>query len=255
MILQRILEATEARLGAVAPIDALREAAAARAPALGFAAAMREDGLQIVAEIKRRSPSAGAISTGLDPGALAAEYVAGGAAAVSVLTEPHFFGGSIDDLEAVRAHVVIPILRKDFIIDASQIWEARAAGADAVLLIVAALGPDQLEDLVGAAGEAGIAALVEVHTEAEALVALQAGAEVIGVNNRDLGTFVTDLAVAEAIAASLPADGVRIAESGVANAAGAARMAAAGYDGILVGEALVRAPDPAGLVAELRSAS
>lgn len=252
VMLTSILEATQQRVAELPPLHELEAAGRARPAARDFAAALSGPGLSVIAEIKRRSPSAGVIAADIQPAAQAAAYVAGGAAAVSVLTEPRFFGGSLEDLGAVRAAVSVPVLRKDFVLDPSQVWESRAAGADAVLLIVAALVAPQLEELLCVAAAAGLAALVEVHTAAEVDRALAAGAEIVGVNNRDLATFVTDLGVAERLADRLPAAVVRVAESGVSDAAGSQRMAAAGYDAILVGEALVRAPDPAALVHALR---
>ncbi|NIR39850.1 MAG: indole-3-glycerol phosphate synthase TrpC, partial [Actinobacteria bacterium] len=224
-------------------------AARSRPPARDLVAALRRPGLQVIAEIKRRSPSAGVIAADLDPAGRARAYATGGAAAISVLTEPDFFGGSIADLRAVRDAVDVPVLRKDFTVSPAQVWEARAAGADAVLLIVAALSASRLGELLATAREAGLAALVEAHTSQEAAVACRAGAELVGVNNRDLATFRTDLGVAEAVASHLPEGAVRVAESGVSTPEGAERMWAAGYDAILVGEALVRADDPAGLLA------
>jgi indole-3-glycerol phosphate synthase len=168
-----------------------------------------------------------------------------------VLTEPDYFSGSIADLEAIRAAVDIPILRKDFVVDERQVAESRDIGADAVLLIVAALQLSQLETLLAATRTVGITALVEAHDEAEAQIAVDLGADVIGVNNRNLKTFETDLAVAERVAGQLPADRLLVAESGVSTPAGAGRMSAAGYDAILVGEALVRSTDPATLIRRL----
>lgn len=209
-------------------------------------------GLSVIAEIKRRSPSAGDIDISLDPASQALLYVAGGASAISVLTEPDFFGGSLADLSAVRGVVDVPILRKDFILDPAQIWEARAAGADAILLIVAALSQELLAALIGVAKDVGVDAIVEAHTADEVRSAVAAGAQIVGVNNRDLVTFITDLSVAESVAELLPSDVVSIAESGVSGVEGALRMREAGYDAILVGEALVRSQDPAALVAALR---
>ncbi len=220
----------------------------------GFRNALAEPGLQVIAEIKRRSPSKGDLNMGLDPVAQAKQYVAGGAAAISVLTEPDYFGGSLEDLEAVREAVSIPVLRKDFIIDERQVEESRAAGADALLLIVAALDEAKLRDLLAEAASVGIDVLVEAHNEAEAAIASAAGASVLGVNNRDLTTFVTDLAVAERVAPTLPGDCVLVAESGVSSPDGAARMAQAGYDAILVGEALVTTADPPQLIRQLKAA-
>lgn len=254
-MLDTILESTRRRIEPVVEeVDTLIARAASQPPARGFAAALTGDGLQLIAEIKRRSPSAGDLAPGIDPVDQAIRYVEGGAAAISVLTEPEFFAGSLDDLRAVRDAVDVPILRKDFTLHAAQIWEARAAGADAILLIVAALADDELSHLLGVAAAAGVDALVEAHTLVEARRAEAAGARIIGVNNRDLTTFVTDLATAESVGGEIEAD-VLVAESGVSDVAGAARMAAAGYDAILVGEALVRSSDPAGLVASLRAAT
>lgn len=254
-MLETILDATRARLPDVQQrLAEYRSIAAAMPPALDFATALSAPGLSVIAEIKRRSPSAGPISLDIDPPRQAREYVAGGASAISVLTEPDFFGGSLEDLAAVRSAVDVPILRKDFVIDEAQIWQARAFGADAILLIVAALTRSELVKLLEVADQAGVAALVEVHTASEATIAAGVGAKVVGVNNRDLKTFVTDLATAESLYPVVADAQVKVGESGVSDPRGAARMRAAGYDAILVGEALVRAPDPAALVAALRSA-
>lgn len=254
-MLNTILASADARAVATdAAFDRHRAAALAEPPARDFAGALRTEGLAVIAEIKRRSPSAGDIDGSLDPGELAQRYVQGGADAISVLTEPEFFGGSLEDLMAVRAAVAVPVLRKDFTRSPSQIWEARAHGADAVLLIVAALDRAKLDGLLSVAHDVGIAAIVEAHSVDEVAVAADCGAEIIGVNNRDLHTFVTDLSVAERAASSLPRDVIKIGESGVSSPAGAARMASAGYDAILVGEALVRASDPAQLLASLKDA-
>jgi indole-3-glycerol phosphate synthase len=254
-VLEEILSATRRRVAALAASSPATIPSSRPGEARGFTAALATPGLQVIAEIKRRSPSAGAIAPGLDPVAQARAYREGGAAAISVLTEPDFFGGSLDDLRAVRAAVPVPVLRKDFIVDPLQVAEAAAAGADAVLLIVAALDPDRLAGLLAACEAAGVEALVEVHDAAELAVANRAGAPLIGVNNRDLRTFVTDLATAEGLAADLRPGAVAVAESGVVSPAGAARMAAAGYDAVLVGEAAVRSGDPAGFVASLRRAA
>ena len=220
-----------------------------------FGAALARPGLQVIAEIKRRSPSRGDLNMGLDPVTQALAYERGGAAAISVLTEPDYFRGSLDDLVAVRDAVSLPVLRKDFIVDPRQVAESRGAGADALLLIVAGLDEAVLSDLLAECHVVGIEALVEAHNEEEAVVAVAAGAEIVGINNRDLTTFHTDLAVAERVAKGLSGGRVRVAESGVSSVSGAARMAAAGYDAIWVGEALVTAPDPADLISRLRGAS
>ncbi len=251
-MLDQILNDVRRGLPAVtARASAFRTAAEQRPPSRGFAQALATPGLSIIAEIKRRSPSAGSMAPDLDPVNQARIYARSGAAAISVLTEPNHFAGSIADLEAVVAAVEIPVLRKDFMLDPAQVWEARAAGADAILLIVAALPGDDLEIMLSEASEAGLDALVEAHTAEEVDRAIAAGAAIVGVNNRDLTTFHTDLAVAERLAPRLPGRLVRIAESGVSSPEGAARMAAAGYDAILVGEALVTADDPASLLRSL----
>lgn len=217
-----------------------------------FVGALKVPGLSVIAEIKRRSPSAGPLAPGLDPVGHSRAYVSGGAAAISVLTEPEFFDGTLDDLVAVRDSVDVPILRKDFILDPVQVHEARAVGADALLLIVAVLDDARLERLKDETEALAMTALVEVHTSEEAKRAAAVGASVIGVNNRDLGTFITDLSTAEVIASDIPVDAVTVAESGVSDAGGAQRMRSAGFDAILVGEALVRSDDPSALLGSLR---
>jgi indole-3-glycerol phosphate synthase len=252
-VLNEILErAGERAADARTLVGEFMARAADMPPSRSLSDALLAPGLSVIAEIKRRSPSVGDIDPDLDPAPRARAYVEGGASAISVLTEPFYFAGSLDDLAAVRAEVAVPVLRKDFTLSGAQIWEARAGGADAVLLIVAALSDDLLSELLGVAVAAGVEAIVEAHTEGEARRAMAAGAAIIGVNNRDLATFRTDLGVAEAISGILPEGVVTIGESGVSDALGAARMRAAGYDAILVGEALVRAADPAGLVRELK---
>jgi len=206
--------------------------------------------VRLLAELKRASPVAGVLARGGDPVPRAPEYVAAGAAALSVLTDPHF-QGSLADLAAVRAAVACPLLQKDFIGDEYQLWEARAQGADAVLLIVAILEPARLVDLHQAATGLGLGVLVEVHDEGELEAAARLGARLIGINNRDLKTFRTDLATTERLAPRAPA-GVRlVSESGIASPADVARVAAAGAHAILVGEALSRSGDPAAKIAEL----
>ncbi|NND03234.1 MAG: indole-3-glycerol-phosphate synthase, partial [Acidimicrobiia bacterium] len=228
-MLEEILQSTRQRVEALRPASAELVASAASAPPTrGFAAALANDGLQIIAEIKRRSPSAGPIAPHIDPAVQAKLYETGGAAALSVLTEPHFFAGSLEDLQAARAAVKIPVLRKDFIVDELQLHQARVARADAVLLIVAALEESALRDLHDVATGIGLDVLVEAHNLDEVEVANRCGAALIGVNNRDLHTFKTDLATAETLASSVEST-IRVAESGVSSPAGASRMAAAGY--------------------------
>ena len=230
----------------------LRTLAASAPPARGFAARLAAPGRSVIAEIKRRSPSRGSLAPGLVAAAQAKRYAAGGAAAISVLTEPDHFDGSLDDLIEVVATTDLPVLRKDFLLDPAQVWESRAAGADAVLLIVAVLGAERLAQMIGTSGDAALDALVEVHDEAEVDVALSAGAGLIGVNNRDLSTFNTDLSVSERLAKTIKGPGVvTVAESGVSDPDGAGRMWALGYDAILVGEALVTASDPEDLLDRL----
>jgi indole-3-glycerol phosphate synthase len=250
---QQILVDAERRAAEARSRAAEFEAAAAEAaPARRFAAALADTGPSLIAEVKRRSPSRGPLAPDLDAAAHAQRYQTAGAAAVSVLTDPDHFDGSLGDLVDVVATVDIPVLRKDFLLDPAQIWESRAAGADAVLLIVAVLGGDGLTRMLETTAAAGIDALVEVHDGDEAGLALHAGALLIGVNNRDLTTFATDLGVAERLAPLLMGeDVVTVAESGVSDAAGAGRMWALGYDAILVGEALVTAPDPGQLLESL----
>jgi indole-3-glycerol phosphate synthase len=235
------------------PLDAVRAAAAELPPARGFRAAVRRgaDGPRVIAEVKRRSPSKGDIRIDLDPAALASAFAAGGAAAVSVLTEPRHFAGSPDDLLAVRGSVDLPVLRKDFVTRAYQVWEARAWGADAVLLIVAALDPPLLRSLLAEAAEAGLDALVEVHTVPEAEVAAAAGAALVGVNARDLATLAVDPGRFAAVRQALPAGTVLVAESGIRDRAGVRAAADAGADAVLIGEALVRAPDPTRAIRDL----
>jgi indole-3-glycerol phosphate synthase len=231
--------------------DTLRRAALDAPPARDFAGALRQpDGrLAVIAEIKRRSPSKGDLAPDLDPAVVAKAYETGGAAALSVLTDRPFFGGSVDDLRHARATVELPVLRKDFTIDETQVYETRAIGADAVLLIVAALPEDGLlAGLRELAEEVGFVALVEAHDDAELDRALDAGARVVGVNARDLGTFGEDLGVGERLAGRIPADVAAVAESAIRSREDAGRMAAAGFDAVLVGEALVRGDDPIELV-------
>jgi indole-3-glycerol phosphate synthase len=222
----------------------LRSRAADAPPARGFAAALRTPAeVRLLAEVKRRSPSAGDIRPGADPAEVARAYHEGGAAALSVLTDREYFGGSLDALRAARAAVPLPIIRKDFVVDPLQIWEARAAGADAVLLIVRILDDARLGEFLGLAGELGLDALVEAHDAGELERARAAGATLLGVNNRDLDNFVTDLGLSFRLAPGVPAGLTLVAESGITSAADVDRLGAAGIDAILVGESLMRQPD------------
>ena len=233
------------------PASRLAERAAAAPPPLPALAVLRGERLRVIAEVKRGSPSKGTFDAGLDAAAQAERYAAGGAAAVSVLTDGPYFQGSLDDLRAARAHAGVPLLRKDFIIDPYQLLEARAAGADLVLLIVAALEPEQLAALLVRTHELGMEALVEVNTEAEAHVAAELDAPLVGINNRDLHTFEVDMGTTGRLRPLLSGTTVVASLSGIAHVEDAARMRAAGADAVLVGEALVRAADPATLLAEL----
>jgi indole-3-glycerol phosphate synthase len=214
------------------------------APALGFRAALRRPAeVRLLAEVKRRSPSAGEIRPGADPAGVARAYERAGAAAVSVLTDQQFFGGSLDALIAVRAAVGLPLIRKDFVIRPVQVWEARAAGADAVLLIARILDDARLGELHAVARELGMDALVEAHDAGEVERALAAGATLLGVNNRDLDTFTTDLGLCVRLASGVLGDVVYVAESGIRSAADVDRVGEAGIDAVLVGESLMRQPD------------
>ncbi len=222
--------------------------AAARPPALDFAAALAAPGMRLIAEVKGASPSKGVLIDPFEPTSIAADYLAAGADALSVLTDEHFFHGSLDHLRAVgalagAANPPRPVIRKDFLLDRYQVAEARAAGADCVLLIVAMLDDEGLRDLHAAARDWGMAALVEVHNVTEADRAVAAGATLIGINNRDLHSFAVDLATTERLAPRLPQGVTIVGESGIATAADVARLAAAGVGAILVGESLIKAND------------
>ncbi|HVU92485.1 MAG TPA: indole-3-glycerol phosphate synthase TrpC [Jatrophihabitans sp.] len=239
---------------AVVPMAEIKDRAVSARPAHDALAALRAPGVGVIAEVKRRSPSAGSLASIDDPAALAAQYQSGGARMISVLTEERRFGGSLDDLDAVRAAVQIPVLRKDFVVGSYQVHEARAHGADVVLLIVAALEQNALIGLRERVESLGMTALVEVHTEDEASRALDAGARVIGVNARNLQTLDVDRSTFERIAPGLPSDVVKIAESGVRGPLDLIEYAAAGADAVLVGESLVTGADPRQAVAELVTA-
>ncbi|WP_435769419.1 indole-3-glycerol phosphate synthase TrpC [Nocardioides sp. SYSU DS0651] len=229
----------------------LRAALADVAPALDPMPQLRAAGSSVIAEVKRRSPSKGDLADIPDPAALAVEYAAGGAAAISVLTERRRFGGSLDDLRAVRAAVDVPLLRKDFIVTDYQLLEARAAGADLALLIVASLPGDQLRRLHDTARELGLTVLVEVHDEAEAERAVDLGAELVGVNARNLKTLAVDADVFGRLAPQIPDDRVLVAESGVTGPADVQRYVDEGARAVLVGEALVKDGAPRAAVAAM----
>jgi indole-3-glycerol phosphate synthase len=237
------------------PQAALRRMTAGRTPdGAGFVRALRDGPWpRVIAECKRRSPSRGILRAGYFPAAHARAYADAGAAAISVLTEPTFFDGSLAHLQEVRAAVKLPILRKDFIVDRYQILEAVAAGADAVLLIVGALEPGALEALLADAAEAGIAALVEVHGAVELRIAVESGAQIIGVNSRNLRTLAVEPDVHDQLAPLMPKDAVAVAESGLRERTDLQRLERAGYDAFLVGERLIVQPDPGAALSLLRS--
>lgn len=240
---------------AARPAAELEREAARMPPARDFAAALDRPGqLNVIAEIKRASPSAGLIRPDLDPAALARDYQRAGAAAVSVLTERNFFRGSLEDLAAVRAAAGIPALQKDFVLDRRQLLEARVAGADAVLLIVAVLGPVSLARLYRHARDLGLSALVETHDEAELETALGLGARLVGINNRNLATLETDLAVSRRLLPLVPGDRVAVVESGLRSRRELHELAGLGAGAFLVGETLLNDPDPAAALAEMLGA-
>jgi len=216
-----------------------------------FIGALKKPGLAVIAEMKQRTPSMGVLADDYSPADLAHAYTEGGAAAISVLTHMAGFGGRPEHIRIARAASDLPILRKDFVTDPFEVAESRACGADAVLLIVAALDKMHLAALIAVAKSRGIAALVEVHDEGEAAIALEAGAQVVGVNHRDLRTFTVDLGLTERLRKAIPPSVVLVAESGIHNADDARRMHEAGADAILVGEALMRSEDAAARIKEL----
>jgi indole-3-glycerol phosphate synthase len=236
------------------PLDTLEVRIKETALPLNFSGALWGSGVRLIAEIKKASPSRGVLLADLDPVAIASIYAQNGAAAISVLTEEDHFQGSINQLEKVKDLVRddgVPVLRKDFIFDPYQIYEARAYGADAVLLIVAILDQSELRELLDVARSLWVQALVEVHSESELEVALGVGAEVIGINHRDLKTFTTDLSLSERLRPLIPQGKVVVAESGINSAEDVARLRSAGVNAVLVGEALVTASDVASKVREL----
>jgi indole-3-glycerol phosphate synthase len=255
-ILDEIFAAKRAEVRAqrVTVTPAAIAAAAVRAPApRPFIDSLRARRPAIIAEVKRASPSKGDILPGLDPAAVARDYAAAGAAAISVLTDRHF-KGSLDDLRAVREAVDLPLLRKDFIFDPYQLYEARAAGADCILLIAAMLKEGELRSLAALARELKMAALIEVHDADEFALAKKVDAELIGINNRDLHTFKTDIATTEALMSGYDGDALIVSESGIETHADIARLSAAGARGFLIGESLLRGDAPREALAALTAA-
>ncbi|WP_019545713.1 indole-3-glycerol phosphate synthase TrpC [Streptomyces sulphureus] len=235
-------------------LDELKERAAQAPRALDGLAALKGEGVRVICEVKRSSPSKGALAAIADPAGLAADYEQGGAAVISVLTEQRRFGGSLADLEAVRSRVDVPVLRKDFMFSAYQLWEARAHGADVVLLIVAALEQEALVSLIERAESIGLTPLVEVHDEEETERAVEAGAKVIGVNARNLRTLEVDRGNFTRIAPEIPEHVVKVAESGVRGPHDLIAYANEGADAVLVGESLVIGKDPKTAVSDLVAA-
>jgi len=235
------------------PESVLRHSAIYGEPRRGFLAALRKPGRHVIAEVKKASPSKGLIRADFDPVAIAREYAAGGASAISVLTEERYFQGRGEYLTRIRAEVAVPLLRKDFVFDPYQITEARALGADAVLLILAMLDEPLFRDLQAVAKETGLDSLVEVHDEGELERALAAGAPLVGVNNRNLRTFETTLATSEALAPLIPKDRLMVGESGIFAPADLARLARVGMSTFLVGESLMRQADVAAATRALLS--
>jgi indole-3-glycerol phosphate synthase len=254
-ILERIFAARRtqvARAEAAHPEAEIKKRALARPPARPLDQALRRSPYAIIAEVKKGSPSRGLFDPGFDPQLLARAYAAGGADAISVVTEPDFFFGSLDWLDEIREVVPCPLLRKDFLFCDYQVWESRAAGADAVLLILAMLDDEKVRALLDTVAEAGMQALVEVHNEEEAERARALGVDCVGVNNRNLDTFEVSRDVSRRLVGRLPADAVKVAESGIFLLEHCRELGAFGYSAFLVGEALVRAADPALAIRTLR---
>ena len=240
---------------AALPLAELKERLAGAPSVRPFQEALRGESIRLIAEVKKASPSRGLLRPDFDPVGLAKEYAAGGAAAISVLTDENHFGGSLEHLRAIREALPAgpPLLRKDFLFDEYQLYEARCQGADAMLLITAILEPKLLAQLIALAQSLGMAALVEVHDEREVERALTAGAEVIGVNNRDLRTFEVDLATAERLRPLVPAEKTVVAESGILNREDVRQLEELGVHAVLIGEALVTTADPGAKIRELMS--
>ncbi len=249
IVTRRRLRVEQAK--AVVPLAEIKAAAEARRDFRSFEAALRGKNPAVIAEMKKASPSHGLLREDYDVGEIAAQYERGGAAALSVLTEEEYFGGSLADLVSARESAGLPVLRKDFIVDEYQLFESAARGADAVLLIVAALPDAQLKELIRLAGLFRLSALVEVHSEGECARALQAGATTIGVNNRDLKTLEVSLETSFRLAALIPASSLKISESGIRTAADLTALYEAGYNAALIGERFMTEPEPGAALAAL----
>ncbi len=247
-IIEGVREDLAARRGSM---GALHERIDAQAPALDAHSFLSRNEMNVIAEVKRSSPSKGNLAPITDPAALAEKYQEAGAAAVSVLTEQRRFGGSLADLDAVRSRIEIPVLRKDFMVDEYQFLEARAHGADIVLLIVAALSKSQLKDFYDLATELGMASLIEVHTQSELESAMDISPRIVGVNSRNLKTLEVSASVFEELIPAIPSSVIRVAESGISTHADVAQAQKAGATAILVGESLVKSGDPISAMREL----
>ena len=247
-IIEGVREDLAARRGSM---GALHERIDAQAPALDAHSFLSRDEMNVIAEVKRSSPSKGNLAPISDPAALAEKYQEAGAAAVSVLTEQRRFGGSLADLDAVRSRIEIPVLRKDFMVDEYQFFEARAHGADIVLLIVAALSKSQLKDFYDLATELGMASLIEVHTQSELESAMDISPRIVGVNSRNLKTLEVSASVFEELIPAIPSSVIRVAESGISTRGDVAQAQKAGATAILVGESLVKSGDPISAMREL----
>ncbi len=246
-VLGRIVDARRAEIARrkrMVPETVLRMAVKRADGVRDFAAALGRDAVNVIAELKKASPSAGLLRASFDPAALARDFEQAGAAAFSVLTEEEFFQGSLAYLRDARAATSLPVLRKDFIVEPWQVWEARAANADSFLLIVAALAPEMLEELLALGRELGMEPLVEVHTPAELSTALAAGARIVGVNNRDLHTLAVRVETSLDLIAAIPDECIAVSESGLRSAEDLARLRSAGFDAFLIGEHLMRESDP-----------
>ncbi len=250
-ILQRKVEELAEARAQTSDREMMRRAERSGHATRDMMAALQSDRVSLIAEVKRASPSKGELTRDFAPVMIAATYACNGAAAISILTDQDFFRGNLEYLTAARQAVAVPVLRKDFVIDPYQVYEGRAAGADAILLIVAALSDPQLADLYALTNELGMKALVEAHNEEEMARALRLGAQLIGINNRDLKTFNVDLGTTARLASMVDDDVVLVAESGIFSAADAREMGRLGARAILVGEALMKAPDPVSLIREL----
>ena len=257
MILNRIvadnLGELEARKRSF-PLEELKKVASEQPLPLDFASALRGDRIQLIAEVKKASPSRGVIRSDFNPVEIAQTYASNGASAISVLTEPRYFQGSLNHLKGIRdvlGNKRLPLLRKDFIHDPYQVYESRSYGADSLLLIAAILRPEKLEELLRLSQQLGMSCLVEVHNEDELEIALNSGAQVIGINNRDLTTFTVDLTTTERLRPLIPQDRIVVSESGIKNRSDMEKLKKCGVDAVLIGESLMSAPDIAAKMKEL----